>query len=164
MADLSPNHPSSAELRCPALGILAGGRSQRMGFDKATTLLAGLPMILHVALAASKVADRLYVLGRTHVQGWPTDLPVTFLPDDDPQPIGPVAGILALLRACQSPALILGCDIPLIRPQSIQALWNFHNDSDNAIATLWRIDQSQFRAASKPSRSSPSIRPTASPC
>ncbi len=160
--DSIPTHTFHMHPRAPAAGILVGGRSTRMGFDKAAATLAGIPMAAHVARAASQAAEQLYLVGRTHILNWPADLPVEFLNDASSQPIGPVAGILALLDASQSAALVLGCDIPLIRPQSILALWNFHQQAEaaGAVATLATTTR-DGRPCANPS--SPSTLPPAHP-
>lgn len=81
----------------PAILILAGGRSRRMGQDKALCAFPGGPTLL----------DR--VAGRLHGQGAPVflnaaDTPafarcgLTLIPDHEPGQPGPLAGILAGLE------------------------------------------------------------------
>ena len=75
--------------------ILCGGRSSRMGQDKAT-LLAGTETFLERAVrVAREVADNVIVVARTSQQV-PPDVRVVHDPVED---LGPLAGISAGLAA-----------------------------------------------------------------
>lgn len=102
--------------------VLAGGRSERLGRDKAavevdgTTLLeravAALAAVtgdVRVAVRADQLADRLR--GRFR------------LLEDAGQGIGPAAGILAAHAADPGSAwLVLACDMPFAGPAELRAL------------------------------------------
>ncbi|ACQ81053.1 molybdopterin-guanine dinucleotide biosynthesis protein [Beutenbergia cavernae DSM 12333] len=97
--------------------VLAGGRSARLGVDKAGLQLHGLPLLDHV-LAATAGARRTVVVGPPDVAR-----PGLLLAREEPSFGGPVAGIAAGLAAFESadgadgssPAplvLVLACDVP----------------------------------------------------
>lgn len=62
MADI---HDSGTESTVTGF-ILAGGRSSRMGADKAEVRWEGMPMLEHAKTALSPVASRFYVVGGKH--------------------------------------------------------------------------------------------------
>src|SRR4051794_29510660 len=106
--------------------VLAGGRSRRMGRDKASLELEdGRPM-------AARSVDALRALRRqplvvTHVVvvgGDPAlarQLEVGFVADPEP-PSGPVGGLLAALDAAAAGGhegmVALPCDLPVLEPQA----------------------------------------------
>lgn len=104
------------DARPPAV-ILAGGLSRRMGTDKAMIELGGTPLALHIA-------RRLQPQVSTVVLNAPLDHPIAgtlpLLPDSKPDRPGPLAGVLAGLRACadstDAPTHILTtpCDTPFL--------------------------------------------------
>lgn len=104
------------DARPPAV-ILAGGLSRRMGADKAMILLSGTPLALHIA-------RRLQPQVSTVVLNAPRDHPLAgtlpLLPDSKPDRPGPLAGVLAGMRACaervDAPTHILTtpCDTPFL--------------------------------------------------
>ena len=96
------------------LGILAGGRSTRMGRDKADLLLDGRTLIAHAAhrLAPPGVPVRV----ATRPDGPGRDGPFPALIDPLPG-AGPLAGMLALLEGAPTPwVLVVACDQPLLPP------------------------------------------------
>jgi molybdopterin-guanine dinucleotide biosynthesis protein A len=92
--------------------ILAGGRSSRMGHDKALTLLAGRPLVQHAAslLRSAGLEPR--------IAGAQSDLSsfAPTLPDDPAQSgLGPLSGICSALANTSSPfAIFLPVDLPLL--------------------------------------------------
>lgn len=105
----------------PSLLILAGGAGRRMGGrDKGLLLWRGEALIKHV-LAHSPAASQVLISCNRHIEeyaayGHPLrDDPATNTGEDYP---GPLAGILAGLRACTSQhLLILPCDSPHPPPE-----------------------------------------------
>lgn len=95
--------------------ILAGGRSQRFGTDKARAEIAGEPMLLAIARqvdphvsSVTAIADRA---------GRYDDLGVRTIADLTPH-LGPLGGLLTALRDAQtqdaSHLLLLACDQPRV--------------------------------------------------
>lgn len=97
--------------------ILAGGKSTRMGSDKAMLLLNGQTLLHRTAAACIDVHLPVIVVGRAAPDGWILD-PVRFMPDDQIDQ-GPLIGIATALRAAGSDIIALACDMPNI---SITAL------------------------------------------
>lgn len=95
-----------------ATGILAGGQSLRFGDqDKAAALLAGVPIISHVAARLGPQSSELMISGPSD---FGSGLP--YIPDDPDGIDGPVAGLLALAKAFQgkSAFLTVAVDMPFI--------------------------------------------------
>ena len=102
----------------PLGAILAGGRSTRMGTDKALVDLGGRPMIAAVADALDAAGCRVVVVGRTD-----TPAGLHSVPDAPSGRRGPVAGLATALRtAGGGPVVLVGVDQPFIRPATIAGL------------------------------------------
>jgi len=105
----------------PVTGIvLAGGRSRRMGNDKAFTLLAGRPLLDWVLDALAPVTDVRLVVTRD-LSGF-TDLGVRVVHDRLPAR-GPLTGLHAGLEAATTDlCLVVACDMPLVRTDLLALL------------------------------------------
>jgi molybdopterin-guanine dinucleotide biosynthesis protein A len=91
--------------------ILAGGKSSRMGRDKALLDFGGTPLILRIASLAQPLTGAPAIVGPPHRYA---NLNLRVIPDDAPG-IGPLGGIATALRDSREPwNLILGCDLPLL--------------------------------------------------
>jgi molybdopterin-guanine dinucleotide biosynthesis protein A len=111
------------------IAIMAGGKSERFGHDKALAQVAGVPMIHRVIAAAAKVTPNLNILivGREKPTDWPADSAAQiFIPDFGQAHSGPVAGILAALKHANSPVIALACDMPLVTPELLRELISAH--------------------------------------
>lgn len=88
--------------------VLAGGRSSRMGTDKALIDWHGVPLVQHVRDAVARAVD-----GPVVVVGAPgQELPVAFVADPEPHR-GPVVGLRVGLEAVGTPrAFVCGTDQP----------------------------------------------------
>jgi molybdenum cofactor guanylyltransferase len=99
--------------------ILAGGRSSRMGRDKAWLELAGLPLVLRIARAVEPLVSSVTVIGPPERFA---SLGLAAIPDRIParaasgeSSCGPLGGIITALNATQcSWNLVLACDLPYI--------------------------------------------------
>ncbi len=105
------------------VAILAGGKSRRMGRDKAALELNGVSLLERVCSAAFHLNLPVVVVGRDE-----THLPesiqarITIIPDEGP-PCGPLGGLATALRhASGSSVLICATDLPGIKPESFQWL------------------------------------------
>ena len=109
----------------PIGAILCGGRSRRMGTDKAMALLAGRPLILHVATALNAAGCDAIAIGRTAAPG-----ELVALPDDVPGSSGPAAGLVTALRlAGDRPVFLAAADQPLLRPSTVRRLLALPGDA-----------------------------------
>src|SRR5262245_62947407 len=99
--------------------VLCGGRSRRMGRDKALIPVGGTPM-------AQRVADALWVAGASDVVGVGREpgalasVGLATVPDDRPD-AGPAAGIVtALARAGgDEMVMVVGCDLVAPSPAAM---------------------------------------------
>ncbi len=95
----------------PTIAILAGGRSRRMGQDKASIVVDERAMIARVAAIAKGTGLPCIVVGRDERANWQLDLP--FVEDQHPG-LGPMAGLHAALHATSTDVLLLSCDLPTL--------------------------------------------------
>lgn len=101
--------------------ILAGGKSSRMGSDKAWLNIGGRPL---VALAVENMRrlglEQVFISGRADVDYSALNCPV--LQDRQPE-LGPLGGIESGLAACQSPLLlVLAVDMARMTPDFLRQL------------------------------------------
>lgn len=96
-------HPPAPGSTLPAdfeVAILAGGRSSRMGQDKARLRFAGSSLL-------SRIRSTARTLGR----------PIRVIRRDSEPGHGPVGGMLTALERARSPVvLVLACDMPAVTP------------------------------------------------
>ncbi|MGH3649105.1 MAG: molybdenum cofactor guanylyltransferase, partial [Acidimicrobiia bacterium] len=105
----------------PLGAILTGGRSSRMGRDKADVVVAGRPMLDLVASALSVIADHIVLLGpdRHGWECWP----------DSVHAQGPLAGIAtALARTTFDRVALVAVDHPFVRPGFLQMIIGIESD------------------------------------
>ena len=98
--------------------ILAGGRSSRMGRDKALISLAGRPLIEHAVIKLSRICANAHILSNDLALA--SFAPV--IPDIHPN-CGPISGIeAALAHSCHDWNLFLPVDMPLL-PTALLSHW-----------------------------------------
>lgn len=91
--------------------ILAGGRSQRMGTDKALVTLAGRPLVAHVIERLASQVDELVISSNAPL----ADFGVPVLPDVLGGFCGPLAGVHAALARFPDVAVVsVAVDLPLL--------------------------------------------------
>jgi len=91
--------------------LLAGGRSRRMGVDKATVLIAGEPLWqLQIRVLSGLRPSALWVSARTLPPWCPPEIEVVI---DTPPWCGPMSGVAEGLRHLRtSHLLVLAIDLP----------------------------------------------------
>jgi molybdopterin-guanine dinucleotide biosynthesis protein A len=112
--------------------VLAGGRSRRMGTDKAWLDWYGRPLVAHVAAAlrAAGCAEVLAVGGDAARMSAHGLRPV---PDAMPGE-GPLQGLAAGLAAAAHPlALVVACDMPHLEPAALALLARLAAGHDAAV-------------------------------
>ena len=95
--------------------VLVGGRSSRMGTDKAAIEISGTSMLDRVAGAVAQVTTRVVVLGGTResYESWPDQTPIP----------GPLAGVAtALARMTEDRALVVAVDNAFVSPDTLRHL------------------------------------------
>lgn len=131
---IGPNKPSGSTPDAAGF-VLAGGRSSRMGADKALELFAGRPLV-------SRALSLLYE------SGLPASIAGARSPLDDFAPVvedftsgrGPLGGICAALASSSSRlAVFLPVDLPLL-PASLIVFMLHHARSTGAAVTLGSVN------------------------
>ena len=112
--------------------VLAGGKSVRMGADKAGLPFMGMTL-------ASYQAEKLKALGMHDlmISGWEQEMQgARYVPDELPSR-GPLGGIHACLGAAEHEAvLFLSVDVPLVPAEALRALLDAHTGG----VTLLSVD------------------------
>lgn len=108
--------------------LLAGGKSSRMGSDKALLTIGPITFIEHLTSLLKQVCDEIIIVGEDrNIE----NLDVTYLPDLESDK-GPLMGILTGLAASKSEInLILSIDSPLLNLSDLESIINKHNSSFN---------------------------------
>ncbi len=99
--------------------VLAGGKSTRMGQDKALLEVDGQPLLLHAIEKLKPHVRELLVIGEPRKYGniWPA-----ILPDEIPG-LGPLGGIVTALNAARHDRLlVLAVDVPGVNAQLLERL------------------------------------------
>lgn len=98
---------------------MAGGRSRRFGGDKRHAVLGGLTLAERsLLLLRAGVDGDVFVAGRGAF-AHPVDAIVI---DDADRNAGPLAGLVAALLRCRFGVLVLPCDAPLVRADTLSGL------------------------------------------
>jgi len=105
--------------------VLIGGKSSRMGEDKAMMVYKEQPLY---KIAAEKIApfcDKIYLSANPHqISHFTFEYPtIQDLFDGE----GPLGGIISCHRYIQERLLIISCDLPLITEDEITTLIHKHN-------------------------------------
>ena len=110
--------------------VLAGGRSRRMGVDKAGLLLFDKPLVAWVVGALRAVIGEVRLVGGSPQLA--RDLGVGFVPDllDG---AGPLAGIYAGLCATGADVLVSACDTPLLQAPLLEGILRSSDDFDAVV-------------------------------
>ncbi|CDZ60035.1 Molybdenum cofactor guanylyltransferase [Neorhizobium galegae bv. orientalis] len=90
--------PAAPPIRPPGL-VLAGGKSSRMGTDKAFLTVGGDTILGHVV---RRLLPQISEITLNAPMGFPNPLGLRLLPDLVPGQIGPLAGVLAGLHDIQA--------------------------------------------------------------
>lgn len=114
-----------------AVFILAGGKSTRMGTDKAFVTLDGRTMLARVLEVARSVADDVHIVGDAAKYA-----PFAPIVEDVFRNCGPLGGIHAALRSSQAELnLILAIDAPFVLPAFLRYLISRARSVPSALAT-----------------------------
>ena len=119
--------------------ILTGGRSSRMGRDKAFVQVAGEQMVVrvHAALGGAGVAPVVAVGGDAGRLG---ALGIASIPDAWPGE-GPLGGILTALRWCTLPRIcVVACDLGVLTAATITALLDGDQSGAAVVAMSTRLE------------------------
>ena len=121
--------------------VLAGGKSSRMGRDKAWLTFFGQPLLRRVADVLARVTGEVFVSGRDPA---PFGLTVPWLPDEMPE-LGPAGGILTVLSAVRRSCLVVSCDLPFLDEATLHRLVAAWRERPaGAVMTTFRIVETGF--------------------
>lgn len=126
--------------------VLAGGRSTRMGRDKASLPFGAETLLERAIRIVGEVADEVVVVAqegsnpvlvhRSATREGGVGLPVRIV-HDSAEHQGPLAGIAAGLSASHSGVnIVVACDMPLIRPAVLRRLVDLLGDADICVAVV----------------------------
>jgi len=120
--------------------VIAGGRNQRFGANKALAKLAGKPLLLHVLDRAVSVADEVVVaIGKEDNPASYSELvpkSVRIL-NDKMEDKSPLVGILTGFEVMKSQySVVLSCDTPFVRTEILKLLFEKAGGYDAAIP-MW---------------------------
>jgi molybdopterin-guanine dinucleotide biosynthesis protein A len=105
--------------------LLTGGRSRRMGFDKASISIDGVPSAQRTAETLRKVVFPIIEVG--------PDLSGLMAICEEPRGSGPLVAISAGFQALRrighdGPAIVLACDLPLVTDAALRMLAGWPGD------------------------------------
>lgn len=102
-----------------SVAIIAGGKSVRMGRDKAFVKLAGKPLIQHVIERSRNLGQTETILIANQPERY-RHLGLPVFSDVCPNK-GSLGGIYTALAYAQSPhTLVIACDMPFIKPELLR--------------------------------------------
>lgn len=102
--------------------ILAGGRSSRMGQDKALIPINGIPLLQRVGRVAQQCSDSIYVVTPwiKRYESILSSIPVQFVSETSDER-SPLTGFLQGLEQVKSDwVLLLACDLPNLNAEVLQ--------------------------------------------
>ena len=118
-------------IRDISAAILAGGKSRRMGRNKALLPWEGKPLIAHVYETVHPLVEDLFLV--TDDPGLFDFLPCPKIPDRVPGK-GPISGIDAALRFSRNPhVLVVACDAPFLSSSLLELLAGKTQEADLVI-------------------------------
>ncbi len=110
--------------------IMAGGKSRRMGQDKAWIELDGEPLIARVAMVLAQVADEVIVVANDPRYG---SLGLRVVPDRFPEG-GALGGIATgVSAAAHERVLVAACDLPFLSAEVWRVLLEHRFEADVVI-------------------------------
>jgi molybdopterin-guanine dinucleotide biosynthesis protein A len=127
--------------------VLAGGKSSRMGQDKALIGIEGVPLLRRVCEAALQCTSRVYVV-TPWIERYREVIPPTcHLIQEQPlpaetRPHGPLVGFAQALAHVETDwVLLLACDLPCLQGKVLQRWAGELQSSGDAIALLPRTEK-----------------------
>lgn len=108
--------------------VLIGGKSSRMGQDKAMMVYKERSLYKIAAENIAPFSDNIYLSANPHqISHLAFEYPTI---QDLFDGVGPLGGIISCHRYIQEQLLIISCDLPLISHIEIEALINLHNQNN----------------------------------
>lgn len=103
-----------------AIAIQAGGKSSRMGTNKAKVLFHGQPLILRVMDRLKPLGAQIFIISNSGDLDYPQLSEITILPDIIPDS-GPLGGLYTALKfATADFVAMVACDLPFVSADLIK--------------------------------------------
>ncbi len=133
---------AGTDVRADVLGlVLAGGKSRRLGRDKAGLLFFGGNLLANAVMLLRRVVRDVLVAGR---DPGPFGLDLPWLLDDPPGQ-GPAGGILTALRHTGMPCLAVSCDLPFMDEATLRRLLAVRDKRpEGTLMTTFRQEETGF--------------------
>ncbi len=118
--------------------VLAGGRSRRLGRDKAVETIAGQALIARVLDSLSHVAQELVVVVNDHERERELPLPDSVITAVDIYPdTGSLGGIFTGLTASGNQwGIVVACDMPFLNLELLEHLLAFREGHDLVVPVI----------------------------
>lgn len=114
--------------------ILAGGKSSRMGENKALLRMGAKTMLEHAALLAGSLFEETFIIVRPGFKLPALDLAGALIREDFVGGRGPLAGLYTGLCHSQTRAVCaLSCDMPFLDEETLTFLVNSRHEEDEAV-------------------------------
>ncbi|MCH8051743.1 MAG: molybdenum cofactor guanylyltransferase [Chloroflexi bacterium] len=129
--------------------VLAGGRSVRMGADKASLKLSNQTLLSRVVQTVSLVCPEVIIAGGEQrlADGFGSDVRWVA---DPPGSAGPLAGVTAGLQAARHDAcLVVACDMPFLNPALLSHLFDRLEKFDAVVPVSHGVSQYLHAAYSR---------------
>jgi molybdopterin-guanine dinucleotide biosynthesis protein A len=108
------------ELTSCAGVVLAGGKSERMGAEKAALPIGGEALLARIVRRLRLALPEVYIIGPSHLKALAPDTPL--FPDDFPG-LGPLGGLsTALAHIASQHIFVVGCDMPFVESALVGAM------------------------------------------
>jgi molybdopterin-guanine dinucleotide biosynthesis protein A len=116
--------------------VLAGGKSSRLGRDKALLPIEGQPMLAHTVQRLSALTDDLIVVSNERESHGSLALAARLVPDIEPGQ-GSLMGVYSGLRVARhAHALVIACDMPLLNAHLLRYMLGLAQGYDVVIPRL----------------------------
>jgi molybdopterin-guanine dinucleotide biosynthesis protein A len=114
--------------------VLAGGKSTRLGRDKATAPLLGVPLLQHVLNRLSGLTDEYMIVTRPDQKLDGIATGASRVVEDLFPDSGPLGGLYTGLSSIESPiAIAIACDMPLLHPPLLCELLHLLPEHDAVV-------------------------------
>jgi molybdopterin-guanine dinucleotide biosynthesis protein A len=116
--------------------ILAGGKSKRLGQDKALLRVEGQTLLARTVHTLAALSDDLVVVANHPDRYGTLALPVRLVPDERPG-FGSLMGIYSGLRAARQPhVLVVACDMPFLNMDLLRFMLSLAHGQDVVVPRL----------------------------
>ena len=118
------------------IAILAGGKSRRLGRDKAMLVFNELPLIDISFIELKQLSENIRIIGSVRKK---SRVPEELFVDDAVKNRGPIGGLYTALMYFKKPVLLTSCDMPFLKQKHYRFL--ISQTDQTKIATVARSDK-----------------------